>query len=186
MSVKHSFLALLSEAPRSAAQARKAFELKLGGLYSLNMGQVTQTLARLERDGLVTISGKTISSNGRHADLYEITPAGLRELDSWWSEAFSTAATDRDELVIKFALAAQHDGRDGIDFIEILDAQRYAALRALRSLNRQADETASNRNSHRLAIEKRIFELEAQLRWLDRIESLPAPQAPPNFFSQED
>lgn len=177
MSVKHSLLTLLREQPRSAAQLRHGFEADLDGLYSLNMGQVTQTLARLERDGLVAITGETISSNGRHADLYDITPAGAEELDAWWKESFSKPATDRDELVIKFSFAAKRDGQSGLKLIELLDSQRFATLREIRQLNKEADTSPPTRNALRLSIEKRIFELEAQLRWLDRIEALSAPDS---------
>ncbi len=54
MSVRHSLLALLEEGPRYGYQLRSEFEHRTAAAWPLNVGQVYSTLARLERDGLVT------------------------------------------------------------------------------------------------------------------------------------
>ena len=51
MSIKHSLLALLADGPRSASQLQQQFSDRTQAVWPLNIGQVTQTLARLERDG---------------------------------------------------------------------------------------------------------------------------------------
>lgn len=171
MSIKHSLLTLLGEAPLSASELRAAFEEEMGGLYSLNQGQVSQTLSRLTRDGLV-VSHESTSQSGRTVEQYEITNAGVTELRAWWAEAVEQPESTRDELVIRFALAAW---RDPQNFIVLMDTQRFATLRKLRVLSAEASSMPEARTAARLNVERRIFELESILRWLDRIESLAPP-----------
>lgn len=174
MSVKHSLLVLLAEQPRTASQLRQAFESDMGGFFTLNIGQVAQTLSRLERDGLITHNGTVIADNGREADLYAITDEGNQEVESWWSSSVFKPANNRDELVIKVALAARRDGAHRT-LVSLLDAQRFSTLRQIREVSEEADSLPQERVAQRLSAERRIFELEAILRWLDRVESLSAP-----------
>ena len=60
----------------------------------------------------------------------------------------------------------------------MLDAQRFATVRQLRELNRQAAELPAERSAQRLAVERHIFDLESLSRWLDRVESLANPSTP--------
>lgn len=168
MPIKHSLLTFLSEAPMSASELREKFEQEMGGIYALNQGQVSQTMTRLMRDNLVH-SHEVTSPNGRTVSQYSLTDAGVEELNNWWNATIDQPGPTRDELVIKFTLAAR---RDPATFIELLDAQRFATLRQLRTLSAEAAALPSERSAERLHIERRIFELEGILRWLDRIEAL--------------
>ncbi len=64
MSVRQALLALLDEQPMYGAQLRAQFERRTGGTWPLNVGQVYQTLARLERDGLVEATGPRTTRAG--------------------------------------------------------------------------------------------------------------------------
>lgn len=168
MPIKHSLLTFLSEEPMSASELREKFLQEMSGVYALNQGQVSQTMTRLMRDDLVSAQEVT-SPNGRTVSQYSLTDAGLEELNSWWGATIDQPGPRRDELVIKFTLAAR---RDPTVFIELLDAQRFATLRQLRQLSTEAAQLPSSRTAERLHVERRIFELEGILRWLDRIEAL--------------
>lgn len=67
MSVRLGILALLAEEDMYGAQLRAQFETRTGGTWPLNIGQVYTTLARLERDGLVSQSSGP-DEDGRIAD----------------------------------------------------------------------------------------------------------------------
>ena len=175
MSVKHSVLALLSEEPATASHIKTRFADSFDGLWPLNMGQVAQTLSRLERDGLITTDGELTGPTGRRATSYAITDAGRTELAEWWTSTTHKDSIERDELVLKVTLAAR---RSDVDVIAVLDAQRFATVRQLRELNRQAAELPAERSAQRLAVERQIFDLESLSRWLDRVESLTNPSAP--------
>lgn len=169
MSIKHSLLSLLSAEPATASMLQSHFAEALDGLWPLNIGQVAQTLKRLERDNFIEEHGTAVGPTGRHATTYHITTQGRAELADWWTRGVAKHALERDELVLKVALAAQ---RSDVDAIEILDAQRFATLKQLRLLNQQAAELPETRSATRLALEREIFDLEALLRWLDRAEAL--------------
>lgn len=172
MSIKHSLLALLADGPHSASQLQQQFSDRTEAVWPLNIGQVTQTLARLERDGLIETAGTITGANNRPADIYSLTDRGRELLDDWWSRPVHRPATDRDELVIKVALAA-HD--PGIDLIAMLDRQRRSTLARLRELNHSSRSLGHSRTAERLQVERRIFDLEAEARWLDRVEALSRP-----------
>lgn len=174
MSIKHSLLALLADGPATASNLQQRFHDELGGLWPLNPGQIAQTLSRFERDGWAEVSAYTTGPTGRKAAQYQLTDSGHEHLAQWWSDAVTPAASDRDELVVKVAFAAQ---RDDVDVVDVLDSQRFATVEEIRKLTQQAREIPQERTPQRLAVERRIFELEAQARWLDRVEAL-APSAP--------
>ena len=105
MGVRHGLLALLDEGPAYGYQLKAAFEERTGGTWPLNSGQVYTTLARAERDGLVTSQDADIE--GRV--VYKITSAGHAEVARWFHEPVRRDDAPRDELTIKLALAVTED-----------------------------------------------------------------------------
>ena len=79
MSTKHSVLALLSDGPATASHIKQRFADSFDELWPLNMGQVAQTLSRLERDGLIANAGELTGPTGRRATSSLPTP-GARNL----------------------------------------------------------------------------------------------------------
>ena len=70
MSIKHSLLALLADGPHSASQLQQQFSERTQSVWPLNIGQVTQTLGRLERDGLIETAGTITGANNRPAETH--------------------------------------------------------------------------------------------------------------------
>ena len=54
MSVRLSLLAILDQGPCYGYQLRAEFDRRTGSTWPLNVGQIYNTLERLERDGLVS------------------------------------------------------------------------------------------------------------------------------------
>src|SRR3954469_12465912 len=106
MSVRHALLALLSERPKYGLQLRQEFEERTGEVWPLNVGQVYQTLQRLERDGLVESNGSEDGPQKRFA----ITPDGSDELVRWLRTPPDVVQPPRDELVIKVLVAVDVPG----------------------------------------------------------------------------
>lgn len=168
MSVKQGLLALLSEEPMGVARLRKEFEVRTGGTWPLNIGQVYTTVQRLERDGLVTLDGGDAEAD---VDLYTLTDAGWEAAEGWWHTPVRRGAPERDELVIKVALAVT---APGVSIREVVQRQRTETMRALRDLTRLAariDPASPADLSWSLVLDNHIFTAEAELRWLDHIES---------------
>jgi DNA-binding PadR family transcriptional regulator len=166
MSVRQALLALLGEQPMYGAQLRSQFERRTGGTWPLNVGQVYQTLSRLERDGLVEAAGAA-DDEGRIA--YRLTAAGRTAAATWWTTPVDRAEAPRDELVIKLALAVTVPG---IDVAAVVQTQRTQTLRQLQDLTRlkqQAD--ARGDLAWLLVLDNLVFAAEAEVRWLDHVES---------------
>ncbi|UDY24739.1 PadR family transcriptional regulator [Nocardioides sp. Kera G14] len=165
MSVRNGLLALLSEQPMYGAQLRTEFESRTGDTWPLNIGQVYSTLQRLERDGLVRhgVDGagdpKTIP--------YSLTDAGQAEVAQWWDTALPTTPDPRDELTIKLALAVTVPG---VDVRDLVQRQRAAAMAHLQELTRAKRAGNDSTLAAELVLERRIFDAEALVRWLDHIE----------------
>lgn len=183
MSVKQGLLALLSEEPKYGAQLRSEFESRTGGTWPLNIGQVYTTLTRLERDGLVEQDGPA-DDEGRIR--YRLTDAGREAVAQWWAAPVDRSDTPRDELVIKLALAVT---APGVDVQEVAQRQRTATLSHLRDLTRLKQgvldtlpeegggDTSRADLAWLLVLENLIFGAEAEVRWLDHVESRLAREA---------
>ncbi len=164
MSVKHSLLALLAVQPMYGAQLRQEFEARTGGTWPLNVGQVYTTLNRLERDGLVESDGAA-DEEGRIA--YRLTAAGTAEIDRWWAAPVDRDQTPRNELAIKLALAVT---LGDVDVTQVVQIQRTATMRQMRDLTR-LKAGADDDLAWGLVLDNLIFSAEAELRWLDHIET---------------
>jgi DNA-binding PadR family transcriptional regulator len=204
MSVRSGLMALLAEGEKYGAQLRTEFEARTGGTWPLNVGQVYTTLDRLVRDGLVESAGEP-DAEGRIA--YRLTAAGHTELGAWWSTPVDRTNTPRDELTIKLALAVT---APDVDVQRVVQTQRTATLRHLHDLTRLkreslppppgaaqaracadavtrlgplAEPRASGDNglAWLLVLENLVFAAEAEVRWLDHVETMlarrPAPTA---------
>jgi DNA-binding PadR family transcriptional regulator len=163
VSVRQGILALLSQRPMYGAQLRAEFEERTGGTWPLNIGQVYTTIARLQRDGLVA---DDVEPDDEGRKEYSLTEAGRGEVAAWWASAAPPSSDPRDELTIKLALGVT---MPGVDVAEVVQRQRAAGLHRLQEL------TAEKRRGPRdlaaeLVLERRIFDAEALVRWLDHVE----------------
>ncbi len=168
MSIRSSLLAILSEGPAYGYQLRGEFDLRTGGTWPLNVGQVYSTLDRLERDGLVDRSGSDAEGRVR----YTLTDAGSAEVRSWLTTPVQRQAT-RDELAMKLAIAAT---LPGVAIADIIQIQRSSTLAHLQSLTRTKADSATPRSAADLAwslvVESMLFQAEAEVRWLDHSEAV--------------
>ena len=175
MSVRYSLLALLEREPMHGYQLRTEFDATTGSTWPLNVGQVYTTLARLERDGLVTPG----EEDGEGRNRYAITEAGRAELAAWFASPVVSTDRPRDELAIKLALAVTVPG---VDVAGVVQRQRAATITAMQDLTRlkrreaapadpTGDRTARGELSWSLVLESMRYQLEAEVRWLDHCES---------------
>jgi len=176
MSIRRGLLALLAQEPMYGAQLRTEFESRTGGTWPLNVGQVYTTLARLERDGLVEAAGAA-DDVGRIN--YRLTDTGRAEVTRWWAAPVDRSDTPRDELVIKLALAVTVPG---VDIQRIVQTQRTGTLRHLQDLTklkRSTSDEAGGRNdlAWLLVLDNLVYAAEAEISWLDHVESRLAREA---------
>lgn len=164
MSVRHSLLAILAEGATHGYGLKSQFERTTAGAWPLNVGQVYQTIARLERDGLVESEGL----EGTERQTWRITDQGKEALADWYRSPVVDEAPPRDELAIKVLLAI---AAGSVDVSSVLAAQRAATMDHLRSLTRQkAKADPDTELPWLLLLDSMILKGEAELRWLDLCE----------------
>lgn len=164
MSVRQSLLAILDQGPCYGYQLRAEFDRRTGSTWPLNVGQIYNTLERLERDGLVD-RGEADA----HGHVYwQITDAGSAEVRQWLSSPVVRPQATRDELAIKLAVAAT---LPGVDVAAVIQAQRTASLMRLQTLRlvREADAELDDPEAlaASLVADSLIFAAEAEVQWLD-------------------
>lgn len=164
MTVKHSLLALLAQAPGTGYALKQRYEDRTGALWPVNIGQVYTTLGRLERDGLVTHAG------GDESAPYELTERGRAELSGWLLEPVPTTGV-RDELAVKVLLAL---GTPGVDGMAIVQHHRRAVIEEMQRLTRTRNDGDLTWS---LLLDSLVLRLDAVLRWLDRCEARVAQHA---------
>ncbi|MGQ4271916.1 PadR family transcriptional regulator [Nocardiopsis changdeensis] len=180
MPVKHGLLALLSRGPATTYRLKKDFDLTTGRSWPLNTGQVSTTLRRLERDGLLERAAG--ASDDDSAEPWRLTDAGRDELARWWLSPVSRKHQGRDELMVKLALAVVVPD---VDVTALVQRQRSAMQRLLHDVTRARRAVEPGDLTARLVLDHHIFTTEAELRWLDAVEGelaraghgLPSPSA---------
>lgn len=175
MSVRQSLLAILDHGPCYGYQLRAEFDRRTGSTWPLNVGQIYNTLERLERDGLAE---KGATDELGHV-YWEITDAGRAEVSRWLTDPVERSPGTRDELAIKVALAAT---LPGVDVATVVQTQRRASVSALDALQADSDTGADADTPEELAralvVDAMIQQAEAELRWLDRVEQRLAARPP--------
>jgi DNA-binding PadR family transcriptional regulator len=166
MSVRHALLAVLTEGTCYGYQLRTEFSRRTGTAVPLNVGQIYNTLDRLERDGLVV---KGATDEAGHVP-YTITEAGSAEVAAWLADAVAGAAA-RDELLVKVTLALSLPDADAGEVVRIQrDSSRAEAATLARSreeLETAVDDVPMERL---LAVEAREAQVAARLAFLDAAE----------------
>lgn len=166
MSVRKALLALVSQRPAGVYRLKQMFEDQTCEAWPLNIGQAYQTMQRLERDG--SVSSRQETNAGRDSEVFEVTEKGREILNDWWKTPVSRQSSERDELVMKLAVAATDPS---VDVTALIQTQRRSSLRALRDVTRLKSLASDEELAWKLILERHIFDLEAELNWLDHIES---------------
>src|SRR5690606_1933309 len=126
-------------------------------------GQVYTTLDRLERDSFVESPGH----DKKDRKLYTITQAGKEELWSWLNEPVGRSLF-KEEFYIKF-LCASHVSYDNKK--TMIRNQKETILKDILHLTQLRKQMSlSGNDTMKLLIEGALLHLEADMKWLERIE----------------
>ncbi|QYH36021.1 PadR family transcriptional regulator [Salinibacterium sp. M195] len=174
MSIRHSLLSILAQGPCYGYQLRSEFDRRTGSTWSLNVGQIYNTLDRLVRDDLVAKSPASIDndSGSSQQTYYTITGAGIVEAERWLSTPVDSYSVSRDELAIKLAIAVT---LPGVDAHAVIASQRQATRGAVDALSLTAEVREDARDAtqfaEQLVSDSLYAHAEAELKWLDHVES---------------
>jgi DNA-binding PadR family transcriptional regulator len=169
VSVRQSLLAILNQGPCYGYQLRTEFDRRTGSTWPINVGQIYNTLDRLERDKLI----QRLETDADQQNTYfEITDAGRAEVAQWLGSPVVRSTANRDELAIKLAVAVT---LPGVDIAQVIQIQRTSTLETLQQLTRTKNATDNPESAEELAwllvVDSMIFAAEAEVRWLDHSET---------------
>jgi len=180
MSVRHALLGLLAQKPRYGYELCAGFTALVGGKenWDVKPPQIYTTLARMVESGLVTFN----NANGQQSKgEYAITTSGHNELMDWF-RASDIEEPHQDPFYLKLMLSLELDEVDASRLIVIQRAALYQELHRITEQRQALD--PQNQLAQMLLMDKSAMHLEADLRWLDMIESRldevqrqPAPKA---------
>jgi DNA-binding PadR family transcriptional regulator len=169
MSVRNAILGLLAQQPRHGYELHSEFEALAGGegIWEVKPAQIYMTLARLEDSGLIVQEGVKQGS-GPEKRIYKITPEGLAELSRWYASGIE-AEHQRDEFFIKLMLSLSSAGAKPR---QVIQAQRSMLYKDLHNMTtRRSSCNPATELAQIFLMDKSIMHLEADLRWLDLLES---------------
>jgi DNA-binding PadR family transcriptional regulator len=161
MSIPQALLALLAEGPKYGLQLQEEFEVWTGEVWPLNVGQVYNTLGRLERDGLAEFDGTGQDGPQKR---FRITPRGQEALAAWLRTPPDLTSPPRDELVMKVLVGARVPGTDAQEVIQV---HRLYLLELMQHWARLEEGEARDDLGLALVVDAELFRLDAVLRWLD-------------------
>ncbi len=169
MSVRNAILGLLAQRPRHGYEIRTAFEAIVGGEqnWEVKPAQIYTTLSRLEEGGLVAQTAVE-QAGGPEKHIYAITSSGRRELESWFN-GWVDGEPQRDEFFLKLMLCLATGEADPYRVIQVQRAHLYQELHNVTTQRQELD--PREELAQILLLDKVIMHLEADLRWLDMVES---------------
>ena len=159
--MRDAVLALLTRGPAHGYQLKVDYE-RVTRNRPVNVGQIYQTLDRLQRDGLVE---REDGDGGERRVMYHVTAAGRAGASPALLEA-ADAVPGRSDVAAKVLLAISVPG---VDALRVIDAQRGALLRIVQTARREMRGRDLDMVA-RLGIEAELAVTEAELRWLDLCE----------------
>ncbi len=154
-----ALLGLMSAGPTHGYDLKTRYDEIFGSERSIAFGQIYSTLSRMIRDGLIEQLGQEPGA-GPDRKRYQVTAEGRERLAAWMREPDTPSPTLQTNLFAKTVLALTLDD----DAQALLDIQRHSHLARMRELTTTK---ASASLLERLAIDHALFQIEADLRWID-------------------
>lgn len=162
--VKLGILGLLCGGQNCGYQLHAAFLDRTGNHWPLNIGQVYSTLQRLERDGLI----EATETDDQGRQFYAVTDSGRVAVEQWLTKPTARAERPRDDLAVKLAIAKA----SGADLGAVIHLQRQVAMHELQGLTLKKAQSPAGDLTSALTIESLVFQIEAEIRWLDYCDEL--------------
>ncbi len=170
MSTSSVLLSLLERAPAHGYTLKQDFDVHFGQRRPLAFGQVYQSLARFERDGLAEVM-EVGPGSGPERKRYQITPDGVAVVDRWVYTPQDPDVFATSSLFARVSVALM----SGRSAESVLDEQRTVHMERMRELQQQRRAAGP---AEVLAVTYELGHLDADLRWIEdsgrRLDTLRA------------
>jgi DNA-binding PadR family transcriptional regulator len=167
MLLRYAILGLLEGEDLHGYRIKSVFEERIGPFWSLNFGQIYQTLKDLKRRGLVEGRFDQGDSHiGRW--VYSVTPKGRRALDTWLKRSPRSPQPIRDEIFIRLLVLDRKELAPSLAQLANQEHVYREYLTRLTAHRRSLEPLVTEeRLLNSLAADAALFHAEAHLKWLD-------------------
>jgi DNA-binding PadR family transcriptional regulator len=119
MSIKYALLGLLHYKDMHGYQIKDHIEKNFGYMWTVNFGQIYNTLKALVDEGFITLADVVPSKNGApHKKLYSLTDKGRKEFKNWLKSSPEKQMLLRDPFLMRFIFLSFGDKEDALKLIE--------------------------------------------------------------------
>lgn len=159
MSTSTMLLSLLERAPAHGYTLKQDYDVHFGQRRPLAFGQVYQSLARFERDGLAEVI-EVEAGSGPERKRYRITPDGVGVVERWVYTPQDPDVFATSTLFARVSVALM----SGRSAESVLDEQRAVHLERMRDLQKQRRGAGQ---ADVLSVTYELVHLDADLRWIE-------------------
>ncbi len=180
MLLRYAILGLLDGQELHGYRIKSAFEERVGPAWTLNFGQIYQTLKDLRTRGLVEGRFDQGDSHiGRW--VYTLTPKGRRALDTWLRRSPRSPQPIRDEIFIRLLMLDTKALDPSLDQLARQEHVYREHLTQLTTYRRGLEPLDSEeRLLNSLAADAALFRAEAHLKWLAHCAEVLKAWEPPD------
>jgi DNA-binding PadR family transcriptional regulator len=119
LAIKHSILGLLHYKDMHGYRIKEHIEKNFGHMWSINHGQIYQSLKKMQGEGLVSMVELAPSDNGGpHKKLYTITDKGRTEFAEWLASDPEGQMLLRDPFLTRFVFFDFGDRERALEIIQ--------------------------------------------------------------------
>lgn len=167
MLLRYAILGLLDGQELHGYRIKSVFEGRIGPAWSLNFGQIYQTLKELRRRGLV--EGRFDQGDGPSASSCRPSArCGRRALDTWLKRYPKQPQPIRDEIFIRLLVLDRKDRDASLNQVARQEHVYREHLTHLTVYRRSLEPvTTEERLLNSLAADAALFHAEAHLKWLE-------------------
>jgi DNA-binding PadR family transcriptional regulator len=162
MSAKHALLGLLRDGPGNHLERR------LGPTWAVNSGQLSQTMKRMQEEGLIERVGSAKVDRDER-QIFVITAKGVQEFEQWYEASRQELRLARRSLLVKIMLGGPAQLTEALNQV---DAYEHDATTRLQAVSREREKIAAERSTVRrddivlrLSLSADVGQAEAELTW---------------------
>lgn len=119
MSIKYAVLGLLHYKDMHGYQIKDHIEKNFGYMWTVNFGQIYNSLKALVAEGFITLTDVVPSESGApHKKLYALTDEGREEFKRWLKDSPEKQMLLRDPFLMRFIFFGFGEKEDALKIIE--------------------------------------------------------------------
>lgn len=139
-------LGLLNHEELSGYDIKKRIDIMISSFWDIGYGQIYPTLAKLEKERLVT-KRTSQTSSGPEKNLYSITGAG-RDLLTQWLKVPEEKEYTKYEILVKLFFGSLVPDRDNINRIEAFKARQSENMKMIQLFKQNLEHILNQNDDH--------------------------------------